>query len=156
MTLSPRFSFCASRDTIPASATPRDIDPADVLALGEYVATLAGCGFCHTPVDERQRELPGMRFGGGRSWPVDGVDVRSSNISPDRETGIGNWTREQFIARFRRYQGAAGRIPVSDVGYNTQMPWTLYADMTDADLGAIYEYLMKQPAVRNAVKVVGG
>lgn len=143
-------------NTIPAPATPRDVDPADAAAWGEYLATLAGCGFCHTPVDERQRALPGMQFGGGRPWPVDGVDVRSSNISPDRDTGIGAWTPEQFIARFRRYQGEAGRIPVSEVGYNTQMPWTLYADMTDADLAAIFAYLMAQPPVRNAVTVVDG
>lgn len=140
-------------NTIPAPAAPRDVDPRDPVAWGGYLMDLAGCGFCHTPVDDRQQALPGMHLGGGRPWPVDGRMVRSANISPDRETGIGNWTREQFIARFRRYQGEGARIPVTEVGYNTQMPWTLYAGMTDEDLGAIYARLMQSPPVRNAVRV---
>lgn len=143
-------------NTIPAPPAPRDVDPADPVAWGGYLMDLAGCGFCHTPVDERQRALPGMRFGGGRPWPVAGQMVRSANISADRETGIGGWTREQFIARFRRYQGDGARIPVEQVGYNTQMPWTLYADMTDEDLGAIFANLMQAPPVRNLVKVTDG
>jgi len=141
-------------NAIPAPPAPRDIDPADRFAYGEYLMSLSGCAFCHTPVDERQSAIPGMRLGGGRPWPVNGVDVRSSNISADRETGIGNWSLAQFIERFRRYQGPAGRMLASEVGYNTQMPWLLYADLTDADLEAMYTYIMQSPPVPNAVRVV--
>ena len=78
-----------------------------------------------------------------------GFVVRSANISPDTETGIGNWSLEQFIARFREYQGESGRtIPLGDDGFNTLMPWTMYADMTDADLGAIYAFLMQSETAR--------
>ncbi len=78
--------------------------------------------------------------------------VRATNISPDPETGIGDWTLEQFIARFRMYQGEAGRtLPLRPDGRNTLMPWTMYADMTDADLGAIYAFLMQSEPRSNRV-----
>jgi len=141
--------------TIPAPAEPASVDPADTTAYGEYLAMLGGCTFCHTPVDERQQAIRSMRLGGGRALPVQGVPVRSSNISADRETGIGNWSRERFIARFRAYAGPeGGRLEADKVGYNTGMPWTLYAGMTDADLGAIYDFLMQSPPVRNRVSVI--
>jgi mono/diheme cytochrome c family protein len=141
-------------NAIPSKPEPRAVDPADKVAYGEYLMSLSGCAFCHTPVDSRQRAIPGMRLAGGRPWPVNGVMVRSSNISPDRETGLGTWSLGKFIERFRRYQGPAGRIRASEVGYNTQMPWLLYADLTDADLEAMYAYIMQSKPVRNAVRVV--
>lgn len=138
--------------TIPAPAEPASIDPADTAAYGEYLATLGGCTFCHTPRDERQQAIRAMRLGGGYAMPVQGVMVPSANISADRETGIGDWSRERFIARFRAYAGPEGRrLDPATVGYNTGMPWTLYAGMTDADLGAIYAFLMQSPPVRNRV-----
>jgi hypothetical protein len=83
-----------------------------------------------------------------------GFIVRAANISPDVETGIGSWSEEQFIARFREYQGEAGRsIPLGEEGYNSLMPWTMYADMTDADLGAIYTFLMQSEPRSNAVTI---
>ena len=75
------------------------------------------------------------------------------NLSPDPATGIGNWTAQQFIERFRVYQGEAGRsIPVAEGGNNTLMSWTLFADMADEDLAAIYAYLMaSEPRVNEVV-----
>ncbi len=141
--------------TIPAPPEPASVDPDDTAAYGEYLATLGGCTFCHTPVDERQQAIRSMRLGGGHAMPVQGVMVRSTNISADRETGIGEWSRERFIQRFRAYAGPAGRsIDPAAAGYNSGMPWTLYAGMTDADLGAIYDFLMQSPPVRNRVRIV--
>ncbi len=80
--------------------------------------------------------------------------VRAANISPDKKTGIGSWSQEQFIARFRDFQGESGRtIPLGEEGFNTLMPWTMYADMTDADLGAIYAFLMQSEPRLNPVKI---
>ena len=59
----------------------------------------------------------------------DGSIVRATNISPDKETGIGNRTEAQFIEVFRRYQGEEGST-LPAVGRNTLMSWTLFADMT--------------------------
>ena len=68
--------------------------------------------------------------------------LRSANITPDRENGIGVWTKEQFITRFRTYADGIYNAPdVKEGEFNTIMPWTFYAGMTDEDLGAIYDYL---------------
>jgi len=83
-----------------------------------------------------------------------GQTVYSSNISPDTETGIGDWTVERFIARFKAYEGA--RIPVADIGFQTQHAWTEYARMTESDLADIYAYLMSHPPVRQRVDPVAG
>jgi hypothetical protein len=78
--------------------------------------------------------------------------VRASNISPDPETGIGNWTLKQFIARFREYQGETGStIPLGKDGPNSLMPWTMYADMREEDLAAIYSFLMQEEPHNNSV-----
>jgi hypothetical protein len=79
--------------------------------------------------------------------------VRASNISSDGETGIGNWTLDKFIASFRRYQSEGGRmIPMGEGGYNTLMPWTMYADMKDEDLAAIFTYLQASEPIDNSVQ----
>ena len=72
---------------------------------------------------------------------------------PIPDTGIGNWTEADFIARFKAYAGA--RIPVSESGFQTQHAWSEYARLSEADLAAIYAYLMAQPPVRNAVSPTG-
>jgi mono/diheme cytochrome c family protein len=133
-------------------AEPWVVDQDDPVARGEYLSIIAGCRFCHTPADERRQGIPEMRFGGGLGFPWQDKTVYSANISADPDTGIGNWTVEDFIARFKAYENQ--RIPVSEVGYNTQMAWTEYAQLTESDLAAIYAYIMSQPAVRNEVTLV--
>ena len=78
----------------------------------------------------------------------------SSIVSPDRETGIGDWTTEQFIERFKAYTGAT--IPLDVTGFQTQHAWTEYAKLSAADLAALHTYLMAQPPVSNAVDPVQG
>jgi hypothetical protein len=77
--------------------------------------------------------------------------VRSANITPDKETGIGTWNKEIFIKRFRDSMLLAEQA-VKPGDYNTVMPWTTYAGMNDTDLGAIYDYLTTLPAVNNKVE----
>ena len=133
-------------------AAPWTVDPADPVSRGEYISIIAGCRFCHTPADERRQPIADMRFGGGLGFPWEDKTVYSANISADKETGIGNWTVDDFIARFKAYEGKA--IPVAEIGYNTQMAWTEYAQLSEADLAAIYAYIMSQPPVRNEVTIV--
>ena len=133
-------------------AEPWQVDPDDPISRGEYITIIGGCRFCHTPADERRQAIPGMRFGGGLGFPWEDKTVYSANISADPETGIGNWTEADFIARFKAYEGKA--IPVSETGFNTQMAWTEYAQMTEEDLAAVYAYIMSQPPVRNEVNIV--
>jgi hypothetical protein len=140
-------------NSIPRPADPRPVNRADPVEYGRYLTTIAGCRWCHTPVDDRQQSMAEMELAGGHEFPMGDYVVRAANITPDPETGLGSWTREDFIARFRRYQGANGRIPVGPGDFNSLMPWTMYADLTDEDLGAIHAYLVQVPSIRNRVEI---
>jgi mono/diheme cytochrome c family protein len=131
-------------------ADPWEIDKTDPVSRGEYIARIAGCRFCHTPVNERMQAREDMWFGGGFKLIAQGETIYSPNISADEETGIGGWTQAHFIARFKAYEGA--RIPVEEIGFQTQHAWTEYAKLTESDLADIYAYIMAQPPVRNEVR----
>ncbi len=138
--------------TFPARGTPqRRPAERDVLAYGKYLTVAASCGECHTP-KVRGKPLAGMELAGGMEFPTpDGVLV-SPNITPDRRTGIGQWTEAAFVQRFKIYAGPAYHAPaVGNDGFATPMPWMLYAGMQESDLAAIYAYLMTVPAVPNQV-----
>jgi mono/diheme cytochrome c family protein len=139
-------------NSIPKAAELRTINRDDPVEYGGYLAQMAGCTWCHTPINATQQSVPEQLLAGGHEFMLNGKLIRASNISSDKDTGIGNWTRAQFIARFRQYQGEAGRtIPLDEDGNNTLMSWTLFADMTDEDLGAIYTFLMQSEPRSNAV-----
>ena len=138
--------------TIPKPyVAPSEPDRSNSVVYGKYLTTIAACGECHTPQDHGT-PLPGMEMAGGFEFPLPtGKLVRSANITPDLETGIGHWKRAYFIAQFKRFaKHEAQKIPIQS-GYNTTMPWTMYAGMTESDLGAIYDYLMTLPPVKNGV-----
>lgn len=144
--------------TIPAAASPRPIPPAsDRVAYGEYMTTAALCSECHTPIDTQGTPLPGMDFAGGMVLRPGGVGlVRSANITPDAVTGIGAWTEQQFLDKFRAFRGAAPRRLVgAERDENTEMPWSMYAGMTDDDLSAIYAYLRTVRPIVNRVQKHG-
>jgi mono/diheme cytochrome c family protein len=125
--------------------------PADGVEYGRYIVTTSSCGDCHTQRDHGT-PVAGMEYAGGFEFPMPGRGiVRSANITPDRDTGIGNWTREAFIARFKAMDGADRPFPVGPKDFNSQMPWTEFAGMTETDLGAIYDYLRTLKPVNNRV-----
>ncbi len=107
------------------------------------------------PTDARQlivKPAPGMEYAGGFEFPVPGGVVRSANITPEMETGIGSWNLGAFIARFRGVSPEKVRAMELEAGdMNTVMPWSMYAGMTDQDLGAIFAYLRTIPPVKNKV-----
>lgn len=148
------FPFSLVMQTIPDPVELQNgPNPADSVAYGKYLVKIAGCQFCHTPA-EKGEPLPGMDFAGGFEFkfPHGGV-LRSANITPDYNTGIGALTRAEFIARFKEYaQPELRQIPVSDFAQQTVMPWLMYAGMTEQDLGAIYSYLRTVPPVQNSVE----
>jgi mono/diheme cytochrome c family protein len=128
--------------------------PADRVAYGEYLATIASCSECHTPIDEQGQPLPGRAFAGGNQFrlPPKNYRVRAANITPDADTGIGTWTEPQFVDRFKSFAPPDDRVLSDDEQRrNTAMPWTMYAGMTREDLGAIYAYLRSQKPVVNRV-----
>jgi mono/diheme cytochrome c family protein len=140
-------------NTIPhkANLSKRPL-PTDIIAYGKYMTTASNCIECHT--NQVNGKIVGEEFAGGREFPVgNGNIVRSMNITPD-VSGIGNWTKEQFINRFRMYADSAYVLPKVDLvkgDLQSMMPWTMYAGMTREDLGAIYEYLRTIPPVENKV-----
>lgn len=140
--------------TIPKPAELNDgPNPADTLAYGKYLATVGGCHFCHTPAIKGE-PVPGMDFAGGFDFTFpNGQVVRSANITPDEDTGLGAWTKDDFLSRFKEYEQPEMRtIEVGEGDDQTVMPWTMYAGMTEADFSAIYAYLRTAKPVHNVVE----
>jgi len=142
-------------NTIPQKANFQKIPnkKTDLIAYGKYLITASGCIECHTK-DEKGQIIPELAYSGGREFPVPtGGEVRSGNITPDRETGIGTWSKEQFIALFKaRSDSATLNMKAKPGQFNTIMPWTMYSKMTDEDLEAIYTYLRTIKPIKNEVE----
>ncbi|HEY3406364.1 MAG TPA: c-type cytochrome [Ohtaekwangia sp.] len=150
----PDFPMNFIINTIPQKAElQQKPDPSDQLAYGAYMANASGCVECHTRFEKGQI-VKEFSFGGGREFSFpDGSVVRSSNISPHPETGIGKWTKENFITRFKSYTDSAYVVPSVGRGeFNTIMPWTMYGKMTEEDLAAIYTYLKTVAPVDQAIE----
>jgi hypothetical protein len=139
--------------TMPADASHEQRpSPGNRIPYGRYMVTAAACGDCHTMMDKGD-PLPGMEYAGGFEFILPIGVVRSANITPDRETGIGNWTEEMFIQRFRMYADSVFVEPtLGPTDFNTPMPWRLYANMTDEDLRAMYAYLQSLTPVQHQVE----
>ncbi len=146
------FPFNFILRTIPKNAEPMPLpDPNDELATGRYLTTLSGCIECHTPVEQGQI-IEDKAFSGGRDFKLPTGTLYTANITPDKETGIGNWTKENFVARFKAYADSGySAHKVSPNEMQTIMPWTMYAGMTEKDLGAIYTYLKSLKPVKNSI-----
>lgn len=127
-------------------------DGTDKVKLGEYYGI--ACKFCHSQ-NEKGEMIPGKEFAGGVEFPLpDGSIVRSANITPDKETGIGNLSKELFLAKFKSCKDESSLDPKTR-GYNTVMAWNFIAKTAaDEDLMAIYEYLMAQKPVNNKVEKI--
>jgi mono/diheme cytochrome c family protein len=108
---------------------------------GRYLATAADCGSCHTN--------PGSKypFSGGRPIETPFGTLVSPNITPDRETGIGDWSDDEFDAAVRhgRARGGARLYPA--------MPFPYYTRMSRENVADIRAYLNTIEPVHNAVRV---
>jgi mono/diheme cytochrome c family protein len=126
-------------------------DTANLVSYGKYLANASACVDCHTEMEKGQ-PVPGMEFAGGFAFGMGNGIVRSANITPDSATGIGKWSAADFINYFKTYRSDSGKdIPVTPNAFNTPMPITSFAGMTDHDLGAIYAYLRTVRPVHNVV-----
>jgi mono/diheme cytochrome c family protein len=115
------------------TGVPADFADADPIARGRYLADAADCRSCHTAEK-------GAAFAGGRPFVLPFGTLYTTNITPDKATGIGNLTDAQFIDAVRNGIGVHGRLYPA-------MPYASYAYMTDADVLAIRTYLMSLPPV---------
>jgi mono/diheme cytochrome c family protein len=117
------------------------------IARGEYLVTIGGCNDCHTPgyffgKPDMSRFLGGSDVG----FEMPGLGVfPGPNITPDKKTGIGNWTPEQIVAAIQTGQRPDGRTLA------TIMPWPALAHLTADDAMAIAVFLQSVKPVSNQV-----
>jgi mono/diheme cytochrome c family protein len=106
----------------------------DIVARGEYLARAGDCIACHTAPE-------GRIFAGGLAMPTPFGSLYSSNITPDRDTGIGKWTSDDFYKTMH-----SGRFPDGGLIYPA-MPFPSYTKVSRADADAIFAYLKSIPPV---------
>lgn len=137
----------------PVTAAVPAPNHANRLEYGKYVATLGGCVICHTQM-EKGKPVEGMEFAGGEEFAVGPWFVRSANISPDPETGIGKWSEDKFVAKFKGYAGLTFESAPKTVQANFSiMPWMAFSQLAEDDLRALYTYLKSVKEVRHSVEV---
>lgn len=139
-------------NTIPKKPTFSKIpSKSDKINYGKYMITAAACIDCHTK--QEKGKFVGELYSGGSEFKFpDGSIVRSANLTSDKTTGLGNWTSDQFVNRFKMYADSFYVIPKINTGnFQTVMPWTMYSGMDEADLEAIFAYLQSLPPVENKV-----
>src|SRR5262245_60249852 len=117
-----------------------------LLERGSYlVNAVMACDGCHTPRGPAGLDMTKRFSGGFQVWDEPEYLVRGSNISQDRETGIGGWTVndvKRLMTEGIRPNGA----PVAP-----QMPYAFYKILTPRDLDAVAAYTLSIPATRNEV-----
>jgi mono/diheme cytochrome c family protein len=114
---------------------------------GKYlVEGILTCGNCHSPrVAGGALDTARLYAGGPQTWDTPEYTVKGSNITPDKETGIGAWSASGIRGAIR-----AGRRP-SGQQLSPQMPYPFYRIFTNDDLDAVVAYLRSLPPVSNEV-----
>ena len=125
------------------SGVPLELKGAGLIERGEYLARAADCAACHTAEG-------GTPYAGGRPFVLQFGTVYSTNITPDKETGIGNYSDANFLDAVHKGIGP------NNTKLYPAMPFASYTYMTDADAGAIKAYLFSltpvhAPAPRNTL-----
>ena len=151
----PDFPMNFIINTIPQEAVFTERPSRDnVIDYGKYLVNAGACSECHTNSIKGQK-VKGMDFAGGREFNFPGPKkIISANITPDKETGIGYWTEESFVNKFKTFED---RTKLQDYkspkDYQSIMPWNMYAGMDTLDLKAIYAYLKTLKPINNKVVV---
>lgn len=117
--------------------TPAEGVSADLVKRGEYLAKMGDCIACHTDVKGKV-----AAYAGGLPIETPFGTFYSPNITPDKETGIGNWTEADFIRALKEGRDPKGR------NYFPVFPYIYFSKITDEDARAMYAYFMSIPAVK--------
>jgi mono/diheme cytochrome c family protein len=128
-------------------ATQQAVAQSAQVKRGLYLVNIGGCNDCHTPGSFLGKRDVSRTLGGsdvGFAIPGMGVFV-GPNLTPDKETGLGNWSNEQIVTAIRAGKRPDGRMlaPV--------MPYNDFASLTKEDALAIATYLKSLPAISNKV-----
>jgi nicotinate dehydrogenase subunit B len=122
----------------PIAAGSANVYTAEVIERGRVLAAAGDCIVCHTAPG-------GVPNAGGRAMATPFGMVYSTNLTPDLATGIGAWSFSAFQRAMREGVSRDGKH------LYPAFPYTAFTKTTDADLTALYAYLMAQPGVSSAV-----
>lgn len=114
----------------PGSADPEQI------AQGAYLARIGNCLTCHTT-------RGGTPYAGGRAFRSEYGVLYSGNLTPDPETGLGDWSLAEFRHTLRHGVSRTGLLYPA-------FPFAHYRHLTDADIAALFAFLQQLPPVRQA------
>ncbi len=119
-----------------AANAPPPGNAATLVGRGRYLVLAGDCASCHT-------KAGGQAFAGGMYMPTPFGQISVPNITPDRDTGIGAWTDQQFYRALHEGIGRGGEYlyPV--------FPFPWYTNITREDATAIRAYLFSLPAVHS-------
>ncbi|HUS30363.1 MAG TPA: c-type cytochrome [Kofleriaceae bacterium] len=160
-------------DSAPAKGADPALAKRAEIERGQHLVMTSGCHDCHTPLKmgpngpepDFSRELSGHPHdfivppppASSGPWVASILATNTAwagpwgvsftrNLTPDKETGLGSWTKQMFIDTIRngRHMGV-GRPLLPP------MPFPMYKHMTDDELGAVFAYLQSLPPIKNAV-----
>lgn len=129
------FAFSWQPEIAPVSSAKPGSFSAAQIQRGKMLADLGDCSVCHT-------RAGGERNSGGLAMEIPFGTIYSTNITPDVETGIGNWSYPAFERAMRQGIDRQGRH------LYPAFPYTSFTRTSDEDLKALYAFLMSQPAVK--------
>ena len=121
-----------------ASASALQSDT-EMLQRGKQVFDAASCAICHTDYENNGKPLAG-----GLALKTDFGTFYAPNITPDKETGIGNWSDQDFVRAMREGVAPDGRH------YYPSFPYTAYTKMREQDMLALKAYLFTREPVKQA------
>ena len=114
---------------------------------GGYLAQHVGlCAECHTPRSGIRSEADKSRLFAGTANPPKDFPANPSNLTPDKATGIGQWSEADFLQTIRSGVDPKGGAPL-----HLFMPWPQIRRMSNDDLRAIYGYLRTLQPIHNEV-----
>jgi mono/diheme cytochrome c family protein len=124
------FGSANHRSTSPAtsSVTAATLQDPGLIAKGDYLAIVSDCAACHTAQG-------GLPYAGGRSVATPFGGIPAPNITPDRETGLGEWSFEDFWQALHSGKGRHGQL------LYPAFPYTSYTRVNHDDALAIFAYL---------------
>lgn len=129
--LSLRTAIVASLATLALNASGAPLEPAGLVARGAYLAKAADCAGCHTAAGN------GAPYAGGLEMNSPFGTIVSSNITPDKRHGIGNYSYDDFARALREGVAPGGKR------LYPAMPYPAFAKITDDDMRALYAYMMQ-------------
>jgi len=135
-------------DPAPYKANVKRPSENDPVALGRYLVDNVGCYHCHSKSlkslnSVNLEQTKGYLAGGATLKGEGGIEIAASNITPDKNTGIGNYTKEDFRRAVKEGQSPTRKL---------KPPMEKFNHLSDIEVDAIYAYLMTVPAKYHVVK----